>query len=249
MVVAPGQTTWARLVRRGRAIDPVVPGPWLVLAPHPDDEALGAGGLLATLTAAGAAPVVAILTDGAASHVDAPGWGPRRLAGVRAREAGHAVRALGAGAVVHLGWRDAAPPVAGDAVFRATVRRLAAIVRRRGIRALAVCWEGEAHCDHAAAAALARAVVRAARGRVRRYDYLVWGWTDPGLERAIAARRVVSFDVARTRPAQRRAIDCHRSQTGTRIRGAIDPFRLPRAMIALTARTRTVLLEERPDAA
>uniref|UniRef100_UPI003B8330C8 PIG-L deacetylase family protein n=1 Tax=Sphingomonas montana TaxID=1843236 RepID=UPI003B8330C8 len=159
------------------------------------------------------------------------------------REAGHAVRVLGVRPAEHLGWRDAAPPAVGDATFRAGARRLAILVARHRIRALAVCWSGEAHCDHAAAAALARAVVRAARGRVRLYEYLVWGWTDPALGAKLAGRRTLSVDVARVRGAHRRAIDCHRSQTGTRIRGATDPFRLPRAMIALTRRPRTVLLE------
>ncbi|MBB5729141.1 LmbE family N-acetylglucosaminyl deacetylase [Sphingomonas prati] len=246
VVVAPGQRTWARLVRRGRGLDVralAALGPWLVLAPHPDDEALGAGGMLARLAAAGADPRMAILTDGAASHVGAPRWGPRRLAGVRRQEAGHAVRALSVRPAVHLGWRDAAPPVVGDKVFRAGVRRLSALIVRHRVRALAVCWSGEAHCDHEAAAALARAVVTAARGRVRLYEYLVWGWTDPALGAKLNGRRVVSVDVAAARRAHRRSIDCHRSQTGTRVQGAVDPFRLPRAMIALTARPRTVLLE------
>ncbi|HEX2943304.1 MAG TPA: PIG-L family deacetylase, partial [Rhodopila sp.] len=43
-------------------------GTCLILAPHPDDESLGCGGLIATAVAAGRAPLVVILTDGAGSH-------------------------------------------------------------------------------------------------------------------------------------------------------------------------------------
>src|SRR5580704_16937481 len=42
--------------------------PLLVLAPHPDDESLGCGGLIADCQARGQPVYVLILTDGAGSH-------------------------------------------------------------------------------------------------------------------------------------------------------------------------------------
>ncbi|HTI01677.1 MAG TPA: PIG-L family deacetylase, partial [Acidisoma sp.] len=39
----------------------------LILAPHPDDETLGCGGLIAQCCAAGMPPHVAIMTDGSHS--------------------------------------------------------------------------------------------------------------------------------------------------------------------------------------
>ena len=51
--------------------------PLLVLAPHPDDESLGCGALLAQAFA-GAGAHVACLTDGAASH---PGGGVHGMCG------------------------------------------------------------------------------------------------------------------------------------------------------------------------
>ncbi len=38
----------------------------LILAPHPDDESLGCGGLIAAACAAGPPPIILVLTDGAA---------------------------------------------------------------------------------------------------------------------------------------------------------------------------------------
>lgn len=57
-----------RRMRRLEEVDPV--GKVLFLAPHPDDEAIGCGGLIARLCAAGRPPYVAILTGGGMSIAD-----------------------------------------------------------------------------------------------------------------------------------------------------------------------------------
>lgn len=44
---------------------PCVSGPWLVFAPHPDDESFGMGGALAKARQAGIATHVVVVTDGA----------------------------------------------------------------------------------------------------------------------------------------------------------------------------------------
>src|SRR5690606_7925882 len=46
-------------------VSPLPPGPWLVLAPHADDETIGMGGSLARAAAEGIDTRVAIMTDGA----------------------------------------------------------------------------------------------------------------------------------------------------------------------------------------
>ncbi len=113
MVVAPGAAMWSALVRRARSVGrPQAErmGPWLMLAPHPDDESLGPGGLIAMLARRGAPPRIAFLTDGSRSHEGAPGWSARRIVGARRREATRALRMLGVrAAAVHLNWPDASP--------------------------------------------------------------------------------------------------------------------------------------------
>lgn len=246
-MVAPGARAWARLVLRARRTsigDAVRHGPWLVIAPHPDDESLGAGSLLAQIADAGGEAHVAFLTDGTGSHCGAPGWSPTRVGWTRAGEARDALRQLGlVQAPRHLDWPDSAPHPRGSLAFERTVRSLVAWCRYRGIRAIAVTWRGEPHCDHEAAAELAAAVARKLRGRL--YEYLVWGWTLPDVDRLLRGYRALSVDVAGGRTRQRRAIARHRSQTGTRIAGARDPFRLPKAMSDLAARPRLILLTRR----
>jgi len=246
MTRVPGRRTHARLVRRARAL-PVAEaargGGWLVLAPHPDDEVLGAGGLIAALADAGAGLRVVFVTDGSGSHPDAPGWSARRVAGTRAREAGAALRALGHGArAVQLGWRDAAPPPPGSPAFAAAVRRLVALCRAERLTRVVASWEGDPHCDHQATALLARAV--AARLRVRPLFYCVWGWTVPDLDARLRPMRATSLPVARWRGRQRRALACHRTQLGGRIAGAAERFVLPRPMRRLVDAAHLILLEK-----
>ncbi|MDP1025908.1 PIG-L family deacetylase [Sphingomonas sp. KR1UV-12] len=247
MVVTPGRRSWGRLLRRARPLSPqqaAREGGWLVLAPHPDDETLGCGGLIAALAACGGAVTVAILTDGSGSHVGAPGWSASRVAHVRAREAGAALRQLGHSAqAVTLGWRDAAPLPAGSPPFEASVDRLVALCRARRIRRIIASWEGDPHCDHEAAAQLATAVARRL-GVVPRF-YCVWGWTVADLDHRLAGWKALSIPVARWRGRQRRALDRHATQLGGRIAGAPDRFVLPRPMRRLVDASHLLLLEPR----
>ncbi len=247
VVVAPGGGAWRALTRRARRVSAkhaARQGPWLVLAPHPDDETLGCGALIAAVTAAGGRVHTAFLTDGSGSHPDAPGWSARRIAGLRRREAQAAVRVLGgASDVLHLDWPDANPADREDAVFVRSVNRLVSWCRRRGIRQIAVTWSDEPHCDHEAAAALAVAV--ATRLCCRLYDYLVWGWTLDDLSPRLRGAGVLAVDTKTGQARQRRAMACHRSQRGGRIVGARENFRLPHAMLRLIDRPNTILLENR----
>ena len=97
---------------------------WLVLAPHADDETLGAGALVAQAAAARRLAGVVYLTDGAGSHDAGGAW----LARVRRREAALAVRRLGgrdAPPPLFLDWPDAHPHQPGSAAWHVTLRRLA----------------------------------------------------------------------------------------------------------------------------
>ena len=63
----------------------------MVVAPHPDDEVLGVGGVLAEVAGA---DVVAV-TDGEASHPDSTVYSQEALAAVRRDETATALTALG----------------------------------------------------------------------------------------------------------------------------------------------------------
>lgn len=67
----------------------------VVVAPHPDDEILAIGGLLATLARQGGAVRILAITDGTASHPGSSWFTPDRLARLRPQESEAALRALG----------------------------------------------------------------------------------------------------------------------------------------------------------
>ena len=69
---------------------PGFPGRLVVVAPHPDDETLGAGALMHDLGLLGWDVRVVVVSDGAASHV-----GARDLAAVRSCEVAEACERLG----------------------------------------------------------------------------------------------------------------------------------------------------------
>ena len=70
----------------------------LVVAPHPDDEVIGCGGLIARTLEAGGRVAVCIMSDGAASHPGSPTFPPDRLARTRRAESLAALGHLGVGA-------------------------------------------------------------------------------------------------------------------------------------------------------
>jgi N-acetylglucosamine malate deacetylase 1 len=176
---------------------------WLVLAPHPDDETLGTGALIAETARRKRLGGIVYLTDGTGSHPpDTKG-----LAAARRREAGHALRRL-AGVrlpVAHLGWRDACPHPSDSPDFLRAASRLAAWLRHRQIDAVAVTDRDEHHCDHVAAYLLARAAIAVARRPITLFSYHVWG--DP------PGSSVRRFRTAAIPPGRRRhALRAHRSQ-------------------------------------
>lgn len=67
----------------------------LILAPHPDDEVFGCGGLIARLVAEGRAPYVAVLTGGGGSHRNCCDVAEEKIVAARRRLTRKALAELG----------------------------------------------------------------------------------------------------------------------------------------------------------
>ena len=180
----PAVADWAALT-----VDP--PGPPLVVAPHPDDEVLGVGGLLAMLRAA---EVVAV-TDGEASHPGSTVHTPARLAALRRDETAEALRRLGVGdtPVVHLGQPDGG--IDEEAVAAALTARLTPG------RWCLTTWRGDGHPDHEAVGRSAATACAATGARLLEYPIWAWHWAEPGDDR-VPWPRARRLDLP---PAARRA--------------------------------------------
>lgn len=191
---------------------------WLVLAPHADDETIGAGALIAEASAKGCLAGIAFVTDGRGSH--GPD-GPADLAEIRRREARAALRLLAPNAClpIFLDWPDAAPPRRSNPAWIAALRKLCAVCRSRRVDAIATTSALDSHCDHQAASALAREVARRAMRTVTVFDYVVWAETRPPGR---------AFRTSATLLGPRRlALAQHRSQM-TPLHG--NGFRVPRRL-------------------
>lgn len=174
----------------------------LIVAPHPDDEVIGAAGLIRSLKVRGAAVTVVIVSDGGASHPGSRRWPHARLVAQRRRESLRALRRLRVptGDVRFLGLADGGLP--GDAIrCRRLLRRIVVATRADLIVGPAA---SDAHPDH-------RAVAEALRGpssAARRLAYQVWPARGRGLARA------QGLPVAGGFAAKRSLIRLHRTQMG-----------------------------------
>ncbi|GIL36582.1 bifunctional PIG-L family deacetylase/class I SAM-dependent methyltransferase [Phycicoccus sp. DTK01] len=162
----------------------------LVLAAHPDDETLGAGGLMAMAARAGMPVRVVVATDGEGSHPDASVWDPERLAPVRRDEAAAAVAALAPGAELrHLGLGDGSLADRRDELDTA----LDGLVRPGSL--VVAPWSSDGHPDHDALGAAADEVARRRGATLLQYPVWLWHWATPD-ELPWARAHVVELDRA-----------------------------------------------------
>lgn len=202
----------------------------VVVAAHPDDEVLGAGGLISVLAGAGARLRLVAVTDGESSHRGRAD--PVMLATRRTAETTDALRALGAGTaeVVRLSLPDAGLAGREDQLAAALAPLTA------GFDVCLAPWDGDLHPDHEAAGRAAR---RAAP-RVLCYPVWMWHWAAPADPRVPWDRALRIPLPPRAAGRKRAAITCFRSQTEDRGRG-LGPVLSP-GMVAHFTRPMEVLL-------
>ena len=222
--------------------------PFLVLSPHPDDETLGCGGLLAEAAKAGVLAHVLILTDGAASHPRSSSYPAAQLTALRHDEAHRAITCLGLSEdrLRFLDLPDAATPSEGPA-FDAAVDSITRIARDVEAATLFVTWGHDPHCDHETAYAMAR-IVRARltteTGGIGLWAYPVWGLHLPP-DTALDLDEPTGFrlDITSRRETKLRAIECYASQMTDLIADDPDAFRFTSAQLAPFLSDREIYIE------
>lgn len=189
----------------------------LVIAPHPDDEALGCGGLLAALAEAGARLGAVFVTDGGASHPRSRDWPRQRLAALRAEEAAASLAALGAAdaARLHLGLPDAGIE-RGGAAWDAALEEMAALVAALRPELVLAPWRRDPHRDHRDVHALTVDALRRAGLRPRLLEYPIWlDELGAAVDRPQAGEVwTIRIEIGPWRARKRAAIAAHRSQLG-----------------------------------
>ena len=176
----------------------------LIVSPHPDDETLGAGGLIASLAAAGTRVTVLSLTDGerVLGAID------RGLAAERRTELGDAMRCLGSQEnpvdILRFGLPDGG--LGRNEALALTIRDYV-----RGNDFCAGPWWGDGHPDHETAGISLREACVTAGIPFVAFPIWAWLWAEAGedglLDRAV---RFEMNDAAQR--AKTAALDCYRSQ-------------------------------------
>ncbi|PZE93855.1 SAM-dependent methyltransferase [Curtobacterium sp. MCLR17_039] len=165
------------------AIDLAGTGSVVVVAPHPDDETLGAGGLIAAAAAAGVPVHVLLLTRGERSHPDSPTTTPEALAAARDDEFVAALRTLHPDVTsTSVGIPDGATREHRDRV----VDTLDTVLAGAAHPVLLVApWRGDGHRDHRIAGEVAEAAAASAPDvDLLAYPIWAWHWDDP--DRSVA---------------------------------------------------------------
>jgi LmbE family N-acetylglucosaminyl deacetylase/SAM-dependent methyltransferase len=205
--VGTSEEVWAQPIDRLPHLSVPSAGDVLVVvAAHPDDESLGAGGLIAAAAAAGAEVRLIIATDGEASHPHSPTHSSAQLAGLRRAEVRAAAAVLAASLdPVFLGLPDSS--LADDP------SALAERVAPHLVDATVVVstWTADRHPDHEACGA-AVAGLLAGRSGVTHWQYPIWAW-HWGTPRDLPWERMARIELDdAAQAAKRAAIEAHVSQ-------------------------------------
>ncbi|MBK5512395.1 PIG-L family deacetylase [Pseudomonas sp. TH08] len=149
----------------------------VIVAPHPDDEVLGCGGLLQVLAAAGRPLQLISVTDGSASHPGSARWPVQRLSVVRPQESAEALRRLGL-PMHRLKWLRGGFT---DSQVAAQEAQLCEFIERhlRPQDVLFATWSEDGHCDHEAVGRASAEAARRVGASFHELPVWTWHWATP----------------------------------------------------------------------
>lgn len=225
--------------------DLIGPGGLVVVAPHPDDESLGCGGLIASALEVGRPVRVIVVSDGTGSHPNSKIYPAERLRALREAECRAACAALGLDAahLSFLGLPDRSTPFEGPQAEAASAA-IAAACDAVGASAVAVTWGRDPHWDHQTSCGLTIAAIPRMRTRPRLVQYPVWGHTLPPNTTLDGPPRGFRLDVAAALARKKEAIRAHRSQVTSLIDDDPEGFCLSADMVARFERPFEIYLAE-----
>lgn len=215
------------------AIDAMIAGAQKLcfIVPHPDDETLGCGGLIAGACDRGLDVTVILLTDGSRSHPGSRSWPARRVADQRAREILRAVGVLGCGRA-RLELHNLPDGALSD--------HRGHVVQSVNADIVVTCHEFDPQPDHRAAYAIS--AVAAANAGARLLTFPVWALTTEAPPPS--SGQIWQIDVAPYLSLKRRALAEHQSQLGHLIRDDPGAFVLDDGLQALFVRSDELYYEE-----
>lgn len=173
----------------------------LVIAPHPDDETLGAGGLIQWQRSQGVEVAVLAVTDGEHAYAGVEG-----LDSIRRPEQTEALHRLGvpSDCITRLGLTDSGVP---NQEAMLTKKLLGLTTPQTHLIAP---WTGDFHPDHQACGRAAEEVARATGAQLTYYFFWTWHFGDP---QTVAPLSLLRFPLSPPLlEAKLHALSAHQSQ-------------------------------------
>lgn len=189
----------------------------LVIAPHPDDESLGCGGLIASLRKSGIRVHVIFTTDGSMSHPDSQNTTPIGRCKMREQEAIAALNVLGVAEkfVSFFRGKDSALPAREEKGFAGYVAQMKGIIDSVQPGLVLVPYEFDPHRDHRASWQITCEAL-AEYPEVAIWQYLIWLYTlgkDQDIEPLTNIPGGIQYlPISTFKKVKRNAIQQHNSQ-------------------------------------
>ena len=158
----------------------------VVVAPHPDDEILACGGLLALHNARGGTCLVVAVTDGEASHTPQPGRSAQQLAQLRCAESREGLQRLGVAAKPLQVRRLSLPDSALERHTALLEGALSSWLHPRDV--VVTTWQLDGHPDHEACGSAVARACTVAGCQLLQAPVWMWHWGQPGDARVPWAR-------------------------------------------------------------
>ncbi|SIS09049.1 PIG-L deacetylase family protein [Williamsia sterculiae] len=216
-------------------LDVMTPRRVVVAGAHPDDEVLGAGGLMAAMAARGVPVTVVCMSDGAGSHPGSPTYTPPELGALRHHELIDAAGVLG---VTDVRWTGLPDGGLGQCRGR-LVEVLTDVVREGPVTAtlLVSVWEHDGHPDHEVVGDASVETADRCGIPLIRYPIWMWHWATPG-DPALPVSRLRRLPLSEAhRRAKSSALRRFRTQIAPLSSHPADRVVLPPAVLARHLRT------------
>lgn len=161
------------------SIDQLVPpmSRAVIVAPHPDDEVLGFGGLMQQLAQLDRGILLISVTDGCASHPGSERWTQEKLRAVRPQESAEALHRMDIPPHL-LQWVRGSFPDTGVERYE---RDLGDFLQRylRPTDVVFTTWAHDGHTDHEATGRATRATAEGLGIQVHEVPIWAWHWAAP----------------------------------------------------------------------
>lgn len=196
-----------------------------VFAPHPDDETIACGGMIAQATARGDEVSIVILTDGRYSHKSKfkiwPNPRTDRIRAIRKREAIKAADVLGV-KMENIHFMDFE-----DGTLVQHMSEAGEFVKLQLNKwkptEVYVPYSGDAHTDHAATNEIVLTAVSELGLSMHLYEYIVWQQDESELPYVFGQPNAVTLDIPDVLEIKMQALKMYKSQIETRFPSHIWP--------------------------